>query len=189
MSHVRRMLFACLVAVAVAGVMLPGAAQAMYTITNTGTVNFDNEAGTPQTAVSGSTTFTAESDPILVVVKTRDVGSGPSGTTVTFQIKVTYPQIADTALLCGDDSDADSVVMTDAIPAGFTYDGETMRLSVNNGSTWTNLTDADDSPTDEANYSGGTITVGLGTLTEGMGDAACGMAGAARIIEFQATKD
>lgn len=191
MSHTRLKILATFALVAICGAFLPGAASAITQITNTATVNYDNEAAVAQTPATGSTTYAAESDPLLTVLKTRAVGSGPSGTVETFSIKVTYPQIVDATLLCGDDSDADSVVVTDPIPAGFTYVASSLELSTNNGSSYTSLTDGGDADAGDYNVTNaGAITVSLGTLTEGTGDeTGCSSGATARIVRFQATKD
>ena len=185
-------LLAVLVTAAACGAFLPGGAWAITQITNTATVNYNNEAAIAQTAVTGSTTYAAKSDPLLTVLKTREVGSGPSGTIETFVIKVTYPQISDVESICGDDSDADSVVVTDPIPAGFTFVGGSLALSTNNGTSSAYLTD-ETSGDDAGDYdlsNAGAITVSLGTLTEGTGDeAGCASGATARIVYFQAIKD
>lgn len=183
-------LLAVLVTAAVCGAFLPGTASAITQITNTATVNYDNEAAVAQTPATGATTYAAESDPLLSVLKTATIGSGPSGTVETFVIKVTYPKISDVENICGDDSDADSVVVTDLVPVGFTYLASSLKLSVDNGTSFTDLTDGGGD--DEGDYdvtTSGTVTVSLGTLTEGTGDeVGCSSGATARIITFQATK-
>jgi hypothetical protein len=188
MSYARLKFLLMAALAAVCGAFLPGTALAIDQITNTASVDYSNEALVAQTTATGSTTFAAESDPVLLVVKTRNPGSGPSGTPVTFSIKITYPVFDDDYDFCGDDSDAKGVVVTDPIPSGFTYVLGTLKLSEDNGAGYTTLTDPVDG--DEGDFNGTTkiITVSLGTLTEGMGDAACDE-DTARIITFQATKD
>ena len=179
-------------AVLSAVMLTAGAANAVTTITNTATANFNNEAAVAQTAVLGSTTFTAQSDPVLAVVKTGDKASGPSGTVVTWQIRVAYPRIADVPLICGDDSKATSVVITDPIPAGFTYSAGTLRVSNDNGATFSAATDAvgGDPLGFDVSESGGLVTANCPDLVEGQGDTVnCATSPDALVIELQATKN
>jgi len=178
---------------AVVTVLTAGAAHAVTTITNTATANYNNEAAVAQTAVTGSTTFTAQSDPVLAVVKTGDKAAGPSTTVVTWRVRVAYPQIADIPLICGDDSKATSVAITDPIPAGFTYVAGSIRVSADNGATFgafgTDAVDGVDASGYNVSFGGGTVTANLSDLVEGQGDAACGSLATALVVEFKATKN
>lgn len=180
---------------AVAAAALFGArpAEAITNICNTAYVDFENEANTPITPgmTTGSTCFAAESDPVLVIEKINTGAvSGGSGTTINWEITTYYPKISDIENLCGDDSNALNVTISDPIPAAFTYVPGTLEVSTDNGGTWTPLTDAADSPTDEGEVVGSTVTVRLGSFAEGLGDAACvgGVTGRQK-IRFQATKN
>ena len=151
-------------------------AHALVDVCNTATGNYNNSAAVVQAAVNGSTCFTAQSNPILSIVKTRNPGTGAPGTNVTFDIKVTYPKIVDVPLVCGDDSTATSVVITDPIPSGangFTYVGGagTLQLSTDNGGSFVNKSSASDA--DELSVVGSTLTANLANFVEGQGDAAC----------------
>jgi hypothetical protein len=179
-------------AMAVAAVLTAGAAHAVTTITNTATANFNNEALVAQTAVLGSTTFTAQSDPVLAVLKTGDVSSGPKGTVVTWRIRVAYPRVTDVPLICGDDSKAQSVVITDPIPAGFTYNAGTLRVSNDDGATFSAATDAvgGDPLGFNVSYAAGLVTANCPDLVEGQGDTVnCAASPKALVIEFKATKN
>jgi len=163
-------------------------ASAITILTNTASVNYDNSNNTAQAAAVGSTTFTSVSDPVLAVVKTADLTSGGPGTVVTWTVKVTYPKQvlgAPDPGLCADDSIAKNVVMTDPIPAGFTYVPGTMTLSID-GAAPTALTDASD--VDAGSFAGGIVTVALPNIVEGDGDAGCAAA-KVKVIVFQATKN
>jgi len=183
-------------AVIVAGAIFASlTAQAATVITNTGTANFDNESAVAQTAVTGSTVFTVAANPVLSVVKTRDIGKGQSGTVVTYQIRVSYPRVADVLLLCGDDSNAVNTTITDLIPAGMTYNIGTIRVSNDNGATWLVATDGSDGVEVISGYdidfgitTAGTITAKLGTIIEGLGDVACAGVASTKVIEFKVTK-
>ena len=151
-------------------------AHALVDVCNTATGNYNNSAAVVQAAVIGSTCFTAQSNPILVIDKTRSPGNGAPGTNVTFDIKVTYPKIVDGPLVCGDDSTATSVVITDPIPSGaggFSYVGGagTLQLSTDNGGTFVDKTAVADA--DELSVVGAMLTANLANFTEGQGDAAC----------------
>ena len=71
--------FGMLVAVLLGAVLGSREALAVTTITNSGTAAYNNAAAIAQATVTGSTTFTAQSDPVLSVVKTRNIGAGPAG--------------------------------------------------------------------------------------------------------------
>lgn len=181
-------------AVAFATVLAAGSAQAVTTITNNVTVDFNNEAGQIQTAATGSTTFTAQSDPVLAVVKTGDKAAGPAGTVVTWHIRVAYPRITDALNLCGDDSQATSVVVTDAVPAGFTYNPGSIRVSADDGATFgaagTDASDGIDASGYDVSFAGTTVTANLGSLVEGQGDTAnCATSPKALVVELKATKN
>ena len=179
-------------AVISAVVVTAGAAHAVTTITNTATANFNNEAAVAQTAILGSTTFTAQSDPVLAVVKTGDKASGPFGTVVTWRVRVAYPRVADVPLLCEDDSKATSVVVTDPIPAGFTYNTGTLRVSNDDAATFSAATDAvgGDPLGFNVSYAAGLVTANCPDLVEGQGDTVnCAASPKALVIEFKATKN
>lgn len=172
-------------------VSAPFTARAATVITNTGAVNYNNEAAQAQAAVTGSTVFTVALDPVLTVVKTRDIGKGRSGQVVTFQIRVAYPRQADALTLCGDDSDAVGASVTDAIPAGMTYVPASIKVSMDNGGTFslsgTDASDGVDASGFNVSFGGGTVTAILGTIIEGTGDAACTGVGTTRVVQFQVT--
>jgi len=171
-------------------VFAPLASQAAVTITNTGYVEFTNEAAVVQAPVFGNTVFVVAANPVLALVKTRDVARGPAGTVVTYQIKVTYPQLGTD---CTDDSAAKNVIVRDTIPTGLKFRNSVatdFRVSYNNGTSWTNVTPAYAGGDDVGDISIGTndiITINLtsvgGDIIEGAG--AC-VAGTARIVEFKA---
>ena len=181
-------------AVLSAAVLGAGAAQAMTSVTNTASANYKSETGIAQTAVTGSTNFGVSSDPVLSVVKTGDVSKGPKGTVVTWQIRVSYPRIADTDGVCGDDSKAQSVVVTDPIPAGFTYNPGTIKVSVNDGSTFglagTDASDSVDASGFDVSEASGIVTAKPSDFVEGQGDTVnCGTQPKALVVEFQATRN
>lgn len=178
----------------IAATLAAGAVHATTTITNTATANYTNEAAVGQGPVTGSTTFTAQSDPVLAVVKTGDKAAGPSGTVVTWRVRVSYPRIADALNLCEDDSRALSVVITDPVPAGFTYNPGTIRVSTDDGATFgaagTDAVDGVDASGFNVSFAGTTVTANLGTFVEGQGDTAnCGTSAKALVVEFMATKN
>ena len=178
-------------AVLAALVFLPLSARAATVITNTGTANYTNEAAVAQAAVNGSTVFTVALNPVLTVVKTRDIGKGQSGQVVTFEIRVAYPRKADVLLLCGDDSDALTVNITDAVPAGMTYVANSIKISTNNGGAYgaagTDASDGVDASGFDVSSVAGTVTAKLGTIIEGTGDAACTGVGTTRVVQFKVT--
>jgi hypothetical protein len=181
-------------AMAVAAMLTAGAAHAVTTITNTATANYNNAAAIAQTAVNGSTTFTAQSDPVLAVVKTGDKAQGPKGTVVTWHVRISYPRIADVPLICGDDSKAQGVVVTDPIPAGFTYNAGTIKVSTDDGVTFgaagTDAVDGVDASGFNVSYGAGTVTANLSDLVEGQGDSVnCAASPKALVVEFKATKN
>jgi len=182
---------------AVLAVVLAGAifsslnAQAASVITNTGTVNYTNEAAVAQAAVVGNTVFTVSLNPVLTVVKTRDIGKGQSGQVVTFEIRVAYPRKTDVLLLCGDDSDALTVNITDAIPAGMTYVASSIKVSTDNGGAFspagTDASDGVDASGYDVSSVAGLVTAKLGTIIEGTGDAACTGVATTRVVQFKVT--
>lgn len=172
-------------------------ASAIAILTNTASVNYQNSNATAQPAAVGSTTFTSVSDPVLAVVKTANTTAGGPGTVVTWTIKVTYPRQILGGVdpgLCGDDSIAQNVVVSDPIPAGFTYVAGTMTLSIDGGAP-TALTDASD--VDAGSFGAGTVSVNLPNFAEGDGDSTpatigicgAGNSGKVKVITFQATKN
>jgi len=177
------------VAVVAAGAVFASLnAQAATVITNTGTANYDNESLVAQAPVSGATVFTVAANPVLAVVKTRDIGKGQSGSVVTYQIRVSYPKIADVLLICGDDSDAKNTVITDAIPAGMTYVPGSIKVSTNNGGAFlagTDASDGVDASGFNVSFAAGSVSAALGTITEGIGE--CAGVGTALVVQFQVT--
>jgi len=141
-------------------------------ITNTGYVDYTNEAGLQQAAAQSATVFTKYANPALAVLKTRDVGKGPQGTVVTYTIKITYPRIGTS---CGDDSVAKNIIFDDTVPAGMTFNTGTLRRNWAGGG-WTVLADP----------AGTLITVPVPDMNEGDGDAACTAANE-NLIEFKVT--
>jgi len=175
-----------------AALLAPLAVQAATVITNTGTANYQNEAAQAQAAVNSSTVFTVAVDPVLTVVKTRDIGKGKTGTVVTYEIRVAYPRVADALTICGDDSNAVATTITDAIPAGMTFVNNSMRVSTNNGAAWsaygTNASDGVEVGSGyDLRYAAGTMTAILGTIVEGTGDAACAGVATTLVVQFQVT--
>jgi len=180
--------------IAVAAAVLAGAmsaslgARASTVITNTGYIDFTNEAAVAQTAVVGNTVFVVAANPVLAVAKTRDVARGPAGTIVTYQIKVTYPQLG---TACDDDSAAKNIIVRDTIPAGLKYiaGAGNFRVSYDNGGSWANLSVGADA--DEGDVSVGASDIITVNLTPAAhidfpeGSGAC-VAGTARIVEFKA---
>ncbi len=185
----RTILLLAVLAVAVA--FAPAVGRAATIITNTGYVDYTNEASAAQPVALGATAFTVAANPILSVAKTRDVGRGPSGTITTFTIKVTYPQIgAD----CTDDSNAMGIILRDTLPAGLEFasaEPTPFRVSYDNGGSWINLSTADDADEGEVDTAPAqdvitvnlTERVGYTSMPEGAG--AC-VAGTARLIEVKA---
>jgi hypothetical protein len=178
---------------AVAAAALFGArpAHAITQICNTGYVDFQNEVGTQISLglTLASTCFAAESDPVLAIEKIN-IGavSGGGGSTVYWEITTWYPQIADVALVCADDSDATNVTITDPIPAAFNYLPGFTEISTDNGASWSGpLTEAADA--DAFELVGNTVTINFGTFTEGTGDAACAGVATRRKVRFKAWKN
>jgi len=186
LRNTRTKLVAACAAVALGALLGAREASAITILTNTASVNYDNSNNTAQAAAVGSTTFTSVSDPVLAVVKTANTTSGGPGTVVTWTVKVTYPKqvlgLPDPGL-CGDDSIAKNVVMTDPIPVGFTYVPNSITLSVDGGAP---VAQADG--THFLPAGNGTVSVPLPNFNEGDGDAACTPANV-KIIVFQATKN
>jgi uncharacterized repeat protein (TIGR01451 family) len=94
-----------------------------------------------------------------VISDTLNGSSNPKaipGATVTYTITI----------INDGSSAATSVVITDTMPANTTYVNDSMFLNddVDGSGSYTGLTDASDSPTDEATFAGGLVTVDLGTL-------------------------
>ena len=175
---------------ALAAVFTAGVARASVIFTNTATANYNNEAGQAQTAVLGATTFTSQSNPLLTVVKTGDKSSGPVGTVVTWTVRISYPRIADIPLVCGDDSQAKGVVITDPIPAAFNYNAGSVEVSTNDGATWTAVPDGGSGLGFTVAFAAGTLTVNTPDLVEGQGDTVnCGASPQALRFRFKATKN
>src|SRR5258708_1181016 len=61
---------------ALAGTLVAGNAFALQDYCKTATANYTNTNATVQPAVNGTTCFTAQSNPVLLVDKTRTPGSG-----------------------------------------------------------------------------------------------------------------
>jgi len=163
----------CTLAV-LAMVALPVTVNGASTITNQGTVHYQNEAGTLMLPQVASVDFGLKDNPVLAVAKSRNPVSGPSGTVVTYILSVTYPQLG---AGCGDDSAAQGVTLTDTVPAGMTFagaDGTAIEYTVDNV-TWTPMT--------ATNYDGasGQIRIPMGTIPE------CTTGAAARQVRFNVT--
>jgi len=188
LRNTRTKLYGAVAAIALGALGVARNADAINILTNTASVNYANSNNTAQPAATGSTTFTSVSDPVLAVVNTANTTSGGPGTVVTWTIKVTYPKLvlgAPDPGLCGDDSIAKNVVVTDPIPAGFTYVPGSITLSIDGGAP-AGLSDAAD--VDAGSFAANTVTVSLPNIAEGDGDAAC-TAAKVKVITFQATKN
>ena len=170
-----------------AGVVLaPLSAAASTVITNTGYIDFANEASVAQTAVTGNTVFVVAANPVLAVAKTASTNRGAPGAIVTYQIKVTYPQLG---TACDDDSNAKNVYVRDTIPAGLKFfaGAGNFRVSYDNGGSWTDLSVGVDADAGDIVVGANDIvTVNLTTLTDlAEGEGTC-VPGTARIVEFKA---
>ena len=162
------------------GVVSPRHAGALIQIDNTGVANFQNGSGTAQPAVNGVGTFYRQSNPVLAVTKkiwddvahTTDLTNAnlAIGTAIVYEITITYPKFVDVADVCGDDSIAQAIVITDAIPTQVTYTAGTLALSENGGA-FGGLSDGADA--DAGEVVAGTVTVRPSNMNEGDGDAAC----------------
>lgn len=193
----RKLLTAVVTAVVLGGFAAPRAAHAITQITNTATVNYNNGSGIPQAAAVGSTTYAAQSDPVLTVTKvsvssTYSMNSGPSGTTVYWDISVVYKRVVDPYLVCGDDSTATGVVLKDPIPAGFNYIPSTIQVSTNAGASFTAYPD-NGANTDYNVTTAGAVTVKVtnitGAIVEGTGDNGnCPAAPQEIVVRFGAVK-
>ena len=170
-------------------------AHAIENVCNTAYVDFTNSASTAMTAVVSSTCFTAQSNPVLSVVKTPDKWSGVlPGDTVTYTVTVSYPKLSLPAPdpgLCNDDSQAKNIVITDPLPAGVTYVPNSLKYGFN-GAPLAAKTDA--ASDDELQYISGTKTVStdlsIPALNEGDGDGACaGQTTRTIQIQYQVTKN
>jgi hypothetical protein len=154
-------------------------ARAALVITNTGYVDYANEALVAQTAVVGNTVFVVAANPVLTVAKTRDVARGPAGTVVTFSITVNYPQNGPT---CGDDSNAKTVIVRDTLPTGLKFRNVAATdFRVYDGTAWSNVTIG--TGDDAGDISIGANDIITANLTYSSDFAECG---AARIVEFKA---
>jgi hypothetical protein len=156
-------------------VAFPVTVNGASTITNQGTVHYQNEAGAAMLPEVATALFGLKDNPILAVAKARNPISGPSGTTVTYNLTVTYPQLGGS---CGDDSAAQNVTLTDTVPAGMTFagaNGTAIDYSIDNGISWTPMT--------ATNYDGATgqIRVPMGTIPE------CTTGASSRVVRFNVT--
>lgn len=111
------------------------------TIVNTGTATFQNDDSIVQLPVTAAVNFTVQANPVVQVVKTRLPAFGVKNQRVEYSLAVTYPQLG---AVCGDDSPAAGVSLTDTIPAGMTYVVNSTSVSVDNGATFSLGTDAAD---------------------------------------------
>lgn len=157
-------LWAPLAVAVLAVVLFSKGALASTVITNEGTAHYTNESSTAMTPVTGSVDFTKKDNPVLTVVKTRDIATGMPGDTVTYTVTISYPQIGASA---GDDSAAQNITFTDTIPTGMTFLG---------------VADAtlDGDVLSATNFASNQVRVPLGTIAE---------AGTARVIVFKVTVD
>ena len=184
-----RISFAVLSAAVLAGGLLASRADAITQYKNLATASYTNEAAQPQPYISGTAYFDGQSNPLLDVVKTGDKASGSAGTIVTWTVRISYPRIADSVLTCGDDSPAKTVVVTDPIPAAFSYNTGTVEVSTNDGGTWTAVADGGSGLGFTVAYAAGTLTVSTPDLVEGQGDTVnCGASPQALQFRFKATK-
>jgi len=155
-------------------VAFPVTVNGASTITNQGTVHYQNEAGAAMLPEVATALFGLKDNPVLTVAKVRSPISGPSGTNVTYTLTVEYPQLGGS---CGDDSAAQNVTLTDTVPAGMTFagaNGTAIEYTVDNV-TWTPMT--------ATNYDGasGQIRIPMGTIPE------CTTGAAARQVRFHVT--
>lgn len=189
-----RMMTAMAVTTALAAGLFASQARATAIFTNTGTGNYLNEAGQLMLTVTATANFTGQSNPALAIVKTSAPIAGPSGTIVTWHMRVSYPRIADAALVCGDDSKAKTVVISDVVPIGFTYIAATIKVSADDGVTFgaagTDAADGVDASGYDVSLVTNTVAAKLGDLVEGQGDTVnCGSQPKALVVEFKATKN
>jgi fimbrial isopeptide formation D2 family protein len=170
------------------GMMIPRTAGAVTKVCNVGTVNYSNNAATPKAMAAVSSgaldaCITTKSNPSLTITKIVDNLTPAIGDTVTYTITVVYPKITDVTDVCGDDSVAKNIVVTDAIPVGVTYTPGTLKLITHGVSK--DLTDVVDLPiADEGEVVGANLTVRPSDMNEGDGDT-CD-ADNTRVITFQA---
>ena len=170
-------------------------AHAMFTVTNTGSLDFTNEASVAQPRQENTANFDRQSNPVLAVDKkiwdstfTTDLTGTQIaiGTAVGYEITITYPKVVDSYDICGDDSAAQNIVFTDTIPTEITYQADSVEVSIN-GAAFVGKTDIADG--DATVVTGSLMTVGAADITdmsEGDGDAACTPANTRR-IRFQGT--
>lgn len=171
-------------AVAVVGALLPRPASAIMQICNTAYVDYQNDGGTGMAqGKSPLSCFDRKSNPTLTVTKTVSNPTPAIGDTVTYTITVRYPKVTDVAAVCGDDSSARTIVVSDVLPVEVTYAPNSITLSENGG--------APAAIADANGWNLGTRTVTVGgagalitNMNEGDGDAACTAANT-RVIVFQ----
>jgi len=180
-SALRRLLRAC---AALGLAVLPAAPGGSSTsITNAGTVIAQNEANVAQPPVVATVVFTAKANPVLAVVKTSNLAAGAPGQLVEYALALTYPQIGG---VCGDDSSAVGVTLTDTIPAGMTYVANSSSVSVDNGTTFGLGTDAVDG-TDVAGIAAVSFVSGQVRVTFLNAIPECAAGATTRIVKFTVT--
>jgi hypothetical protein len=165
-------------ALAVAGPVAGGT-----TIVNTGTAAFQNEVSVAQIPVAASVNFIVQANPVVAVVKTSNPPVGIHGQRIEYLLKVTYPQLGG---VCGDDSPANAVSLTDTVPAGMTYVVNSTSVSIDNGATYglgTDAVDGTDVPGVAAvSFSSNQVRVTFtAPLTE------CTTGAATRVVKFSVT--
>lgn len=181
-NDVKKALQAAGIAV-LAGVCCPRPASAILTVTNTGSVAFQNDALVAQTAVASSTLVDVAGNPLLTVTKL--VEGAPAvharGSLLFYRIVVEYPKLVDVVGACGDDSQARNVTITDDLfPSGFAYQAGTTQTSVDGGTTFVNVPEGGSSAQASQSFAGTTQTV---TFLNPIPECSTGATG--RIIRFQ----
>ncbi len=170
---------------ALIGMLHPGKALAVLTVTNTGSVAFDNDANIAQPVVASSTLVDIAANPLLTV--TKMVEGAPAvharGSTLFYRIVVEYPQIVDNLLVCADDSTAKNVTITDNLfPSGFAYVAGTTETSVDGGTTFVPVPEGGSNADASQSFAGTTQSV---TFTNPIAECSAGATG--RMIRFQVT--
>jgi hypothetical protein len=158
-------------------------AAAALVITNAGSIIYQNEALVAQPPTVATVAFSAKSNPVLAVVKTANSASGAPGQRVEYSLALTYPQIGG---VCGDDSNAVTVTLTDTVPAGMTYVVNSTSVSVDNGTTFGLGTDAVDG-VDVAGIASVSLVAGRVQVTFVNPVLECATGATTRIVKFAVT--